>query len=123
MIATNGCEATQRARVLVVDDNADAADMLAELLREAGHEVAVAYDAGGALEVARTFHPEVALLDIGLPTMDGHELAHRIRSEHPSVRRVIAVSGYAERGDGFDDHLMKPIDLDALFELLQSASG
>jgi PAS domain S-box-containing protein len=113
-------------RVLLVDDNADAADVLAEVLRRAGHEVAVAYDGPQALAVARTFEPNTALLDIGLPVLDGYELAQKLRellADRPL--RLIAVTGYGQdtdksrsRAAGFDAHLVKPIDLVALARLL-----
>ncbi len=101
-------------RVLVVDDNADAAEALAGLLRAVGHDVALAPDGPRAIEVARTFHPEVAVLDIGLPVMDGYELAGLLQRE---VRpRLIALTGYGQAHDrararaaGFAHHLVKPV--------------
>ena len=116
-------------RVLVVDDNRDAADLLATALRHVGDEVVVAYDGHAALEARATFEPEVALLDIGLPGMDGYELARRLRaSAPPSGLQIIALSGYAEARDrerskaaGFDEHLVKPINLQVLREMLASA--
>ncbi len=109
-----------RRRVLVVDDNADAADLLAYLLGSRGHEVLVATDAPQALELAESFRPEVALLDIGLPVMDGYELARRLRSQNGAVR-LIAVTGYGQESDrarsraaGFDAHMVKPVDATAL---------
>jgi signal transduction histidine kinase len=113
-------------RVLIVDDNADAAEMLAELLRMSGHSVALAYDGATALEVARDLGPEVALLDLGLPVMDGYELAGRLR-ELDACRhtRLIAVTGYGQPGDrerskaaGFSDHVVKPVDLATVEALL-----
>jgi PAS domain S-box-containing protein len=107
-------------RVLVVDDNADAADLLAEALGASGHVTSVAQDGPTALHVACTFRPDIALLDIGLPVMDGYELAGRLRSQFGAVR-LIAVTGYGQTPDreraraaGFDVHLIKPVDLDAL---------
>jgi PAS domain S-box-containing protein len=113
-------------RVLVVDDNVDAADTLDELLTALGHEVAVAYDGVAALELARSWRPTVAVLDIGLPVMDGYELARRLRDQlGPAPLRLIAVTGYGQEADrvrareaGFDHHLVKPIALDALVLLL-----
>ena len=107
-------------RVLLVDDNHDAAELLAEVLRASGHRVAVASDGPTALRVAAEFHPDRALLDIGLPVMDGYELARRLRSQLGPVR-LIAVTGYGQPDDrarakqaGFDAHLVKPVDLDEL---------
>src|SRR5690606_166086 len=107
-------------RVLVVDDNPDAADTLAEALRTCGYEVAVSHDGPAALALARSFAPEAAVLDIGLPVMDGYELGRRLRELQPAVR-LIALSGYGQDGDrqrseaaGFSVHLVKPVDLPAL---------
>ena len=87
-----------RHKILVVDDNADAAEMEAELLRVAGHDVQVAFDGPSALVLVESFVPDVALLDLGLPVMDGYELAAQLRQRlHPHRVRVIAVSGYAPR--------------------------
>jgi PAS domain S-box-containing protein len=112
-------------RILLVDDNVDAADVLAEVLRGAGHEVAVAYDGPQALGVARGFAPNAALLDIGLPVLDGYELAERLRELLPGPLRLIAVTGYGQDADkrksraaGFDAHLVKPIDLRTLCSML-----
>ncbi len=111
-------------RVLVVDDNEDAAALLAAALSRQGHRVAVAHDGPRALEIARQHRPDVALLDIGLPMMDGYELARLLRSSMPSVR-LIAVTGYGQNADkarafaaGFELHLVKPVDVDALLALL-----
>lgn len=113
-------------RILVVDDLADAAESLADLLRILGHEVRTARDGPAALEAMTEFRPDVVLLDIGLPGMDGYEVARRMRqqSEAPPVR-IIALSGYGQDGDhkqpgdaGFDQRLVKPVDLDALKEIL-----
>ena len=109
-------------RVLVVDDNEDAGETVAELLREFGHEVCVAYDGPSALARLREFPADVAILDLGLPVMDGFELARRVReqqADHPP--RLIALTGYGldrdlekTRAGGFDEHLVKPVDEDAL---------
>lgn len=112
------------ARVLVVDDNADAANSMASVLRGAGYEVAIAHDAPEALLVAATFRPAIAMLDIGLPVMDGYELAHHLRGCLPHPPRLIAVSGYGNddlirsRAAGFDVHLDKPIRFDTLVHVL-----
>jgi signal transduction histidine kinase/DNA-binding response OmpR family regulator len=110
-------------RILVVDDNVDAADLLAETLRATGHAAAVAYDGRSALAVAGTFAPDVALLDIGLPVMDGYELGGKLREANPAIR-VVALTGYGQDSDrrrsqaaGFDGHLVKPVELDHLISL------
>ena len=114
-------------RVLVVDDNVDAANALGQLLRMLGHEVEVAHDGPRALQGARDFSPDVALIDIGLPVMDGYDLAQRLRSQCGPVTRLIAVTGYGLERDrerssqaGFTDHLVKPIELASLQRLLEA---
>ncbi|MBZ0233449.1 MAG: PAS domain-containing protein [Deltaproteobacteria bacterium] len=120
-----------RCRILVVDDNQDAADLLAAVLTDAGHDARVAYDGPSALRAAEAFAPEVALLDIGLPIMDGYELARRLRSQHHQRVRLVAVTGYGQPSDrdraraaGFEAHLVKPISIHelstALRELLEA---
>lgn len=113
-------------RVLVVDDNADAAETLADMLRLIGHEVAVAYSGPSALAVAQTTTPQVALVDIGMPVMDGYEVAARLRMI-PELARVllIALTGFGTGRDrerahaaGFDHHLVKPLDPEQLARLL-----
>lgn len=114
------------ARLLLVDDNADAARVLAELLREHGYDVAVAYDAPAALVLADEFRPEIALLDIGLPVMDGYALALRLHAElGQACPRLIAVTGYGQQHDrersrksGFSAHLVKPVEVQQLLELI-----
>ena len=113
-------DALEPRRVLVVDDNLDAAASLAELLRLEGHEAEAACSAKGALEAIVTFGPDVVLLDIGLPEMDGYEVAKRIRAGGSSVR-LVALTGYGQAEDilrtrsaGFDTHLVKPVDFVAL---------
>ncbi len=113
--------------VLVVDDNHDAADLLAELLRASGHEVRVAYDGAGALTLlAARFEPAFALLDLGMPGMDGYELAQRVREKRPKTV-LVALSGYTEAGArakslavGFAHHLAKPVNLEVVNGLLNS---
>jgi PAS domain S-box-containing protein len=107
-------------RVLVVDDNADVVEVMGDLLRISGFEVAVAHDAPEALRLAGRFDPEVAVLDIGLPVMDGYELARRLRLANPELR-LVAVTGYGQAEDrersravGFHEHLVKPVDGDVL---------
>ncbi|MGD9942061.1 MAG: chemotaxis protein CheB [Burkholderiaceae bacterium] len=117
-----------RARkVLVVEDNVDAANTLAELLRTWGHEVALAYEGFSGIELARTFQPDVGILDIGLPTMTGYELAAQLRKLKPRNLYLIAVTGYGQAGDvkaarqaGFDMHIVKPLEVGSLQTLLAS---
>jgi PAS domain S-box-containing protein len=120
-------------RLLVVDDNVDAAATLAMLLEACGYEVMVENDSLRALELARRERPDAALLDIGLPEMDGNELARRLRAD-PRTRPalLVAITGYGQEQDrraaleaGFDHHMVKPVDLDKLAAILAgiSASG
>jgi CheY-like chemotaxis protein len=111
-----------RRRVLVVEDNEDAANTLREVLELERHVVEVAYNGREGLEKARAFHPDVVLCDIGLPEMDGYEVARAMRAD-PELGRValVAVSGYAQPEDvaaakeaGFDAHLAKPPSVEAL---------
>jgi signal transduction histidine kinase/CheY-like chemotaxis protein len=113
-------------RVLVVDDNVDAAESLAMLLRVGRHDVRTAHDGPTALRVAEAFRPEVMLLDIGLPRMDGYEVARRLRGQ--AVMKgvlLVALTGYGQEEDrrksqeaGFDRHMVKPVQYDALMSLL-----
>jgi PAS domain S-box-containing protein len=122
------CELPKRAglRVLVVDDIADVADVLKMLLDLEGFETRVAYSGAAALESAREFSPDVVICDIGLPEMDGHEIARRLRRD-PDIApaTLIALTGWGAEGEvrrtresGFDFHLVKPVDANALLELL-----
>jgi DNA-binding response OmpR family regulator len=107
---------TAGRRVLVVDDNEDAAESLGLLLRVIGHEVHVAHDGAGALAEAGAWTPEVVLLDIGLPGgMDGYQVARRLRAGHGGTLRLVALTGRCDTEDrrrgqdaGFDDYLVKP---------------
>jgi CheY-like chemotaxis protein len=117
---------SSRRRVLVVDDNRDAADSLCALVRFWGHECWCAYDGASALPLADLHTPDVVLLDIGLPGMDGYEVAARLR-EHAALHEtiLIALTGYGQPEDrertrraGFSHHLLKPVDTDALREML-----
>ncbi len=113
-------------RVLVVDDNHDSAEMIAELLQASGHDTRLAPDGHAALDVASHFRPEVILLDIGLPGIDGYEVARRLRRmPETEGTRIVAVSGYGADHDralsreaGFDAHLVKPVELGELERLL-----
>ena len=120
-----------RCRVLVVDDNVDAADSLALLLSMLGHEVRTAYDGPTALRTAPAFGPHVVLLDLGLPRMDGLEVARQMR-QLDGLRDVlvIATTGHGREEDrrrcreaGFDDFLLKPLDLDELARRLAAKPG
>jgi len=113
-------------RILLADDNADALESLATVLRLRGHEVYSAPNGAIALETAARHMPEVALLDIGMPLVDGYEVARRIRAQEwgKSVT-LVALTGWGQESDrrrsreaGFDTHLVKPLDLDRLTALL-----
>ena len=113
-----------RLRVLVVDDNRDTADTLGWLVESCGHDVRVAYDGGEVLQVAQSFQPHVVLLDIGLPNLDGYELAGMLRQSLTGVL-IIAVTGRGDESQrqkaaeaGFNFSLVKPIDPDTLTEFL-----
>jgi signal transduction histidine kinase len=120
-IVTRGC------RILLVDDNEDAAAMLAEILRAAGHDVRTAVDGPAALEVAKEFRPELAVLDIGLPAMDGYELGSRLLLQlGPPAPVLFALSGYGQESDrakseaaGFALHLVKPLDAASLLSAIE----
>jgi signal transduction histidine kinase len=115
-------------RILVIEDNREAADVLATYLRAHGHTVYVAYDGGTGLEAARREHPEAVICDIGLPVMDGYSLAQAVRDE-PALANclLVAVTGYGESRDkergrqaGFAHYLVKPADPDAIARLLET---
>jgi CheY-like chemotaxis protein len=115
-------------RVLVVEDNRDAAETLRDVLEMQGYQVALALTGVIALDKARHWKPDVVLCDIGLPGMDGYEVARAFRRDPElNPRRLIAVTGYGEdehrkraQEAGFDQHMLKPVDPDALHRLLQS---
>jgi PAS domain S-box-containing protein len=121
----------QVRHILVVDDNVDAAASLAMLLRMAGHRVEVANDGRSALRLAAAVRPEVVLLDLGMPGMDGYEVASRLRQNPANEGMVLlAVSGYGAEADrrrtrasGFDHHLTKPLEIEALEALVSKGSG
>ena len=123
--------ASASARILVVDDNLDMAQGLARLMTLIGHDVKTVHDGPSAIEVARVYRPEVVLLDIGLPGMDGYEVAAMLRHDGCCEGAVfIAISGYGQDEDrlrskaaGFDHHLVKPIDNHALLTLLSQAAA
>jgi two-component system CheB/CheR fusion protein len=114
-------------RILVVDDNVDAADSIAMLLSMEGHETRAVNTARAALLAVPEFKPEVVLLDIGLPEMDGYEVARRLRAQNGRHRmRLVAVTGYGQPADrrrahaaGFDEHMVKPVEPAALQDFLR----
>jgi CheY-like chemotaxis protein len=117
-------------RILVVDDHVDAATSLARLLSLlGGHEVEVAHDGSAALELVRSFRPQLAILDIGMPGMDGYEVARRLRAEDEfAPLKLVALTGWGQDGDrqrsraaGFDVHLVKPVDPRELLDLVAGA--
>jgi two-component system CheB/CheR fusion protein len=116
----------QRQRVLIVDDNVDAAESLRLLLGTEGRLIEVAHDGQSALEQAQAMRPDVIFLDIGLPGLDGYEVARRLR-RIPALAGtlIVAMTGYGQADDlkrsldaGFDRHLVKPVDPDAIEHLL-----
>ena len=121
--------ANRRIRVLIVDDNVDAASSLEQLLTLAGYTTKSVYDGVSALEVAEVLRPNVVLLDLGLPNISGFEVARRLRASAWSTGvRLIAITGWGQERDrlrtqeaGFDDHLTKPVDPEQLLSLLASA--
>lgn len=130
-MTTGQSDAAARAglRMLIVDDNRDAADSLGMLMQVMGNQTCVAYDGREALTVASQFHPEVVLLDIGLPNMSGYEVARELRKRPGgSSMLLIATTGWGQPSDkeqsrdaGFDHHLVKPIDPQTLLKLLGQA--
>jgi len=125
--ASGGRPGPSRRNVLVVDDNTDAAEMLAEALRAIGHDVEVAHDGVSALQRFRERPFDVGLLDLGLPVMDGFELARRIRElVSGDALRLVAVTGYGQENDrartraaGFNHHLVKPVELDEILQVIE----
>ena len=117
-----------RRRILIVDDNRDFAESLAIILGSLGHDVRVANDGIEGLEEAQKFHPEIAFLDIGMPRLNGYDLATRLR-HIPALARslLVAVSGWGQESDrkraldaGFDRHLMKPVEPNEIVALLRN---
>ena len=124
--AVLGLHAAKRALAAAVLDGTDLAASLAEALNELGHQVETAHDGAAALGVLQWFTPDIAFLDIGLPVMDGYELARRIREDQRfAATRLVAVTGYGQKRDraqaaeaGFDAHLVKPVDIQALERMI-----
>jgi CheY-like chemotaxis protein len=115
-----------RYRILIVDDNMDAADSLGHLLELMGHEVRTAYDGEAGVVAAAAFRPDVVLMDIGMPKLNGYDAARRIRQESWGKQLIlVALTGWGQESDrrrsqeaGFDRHLVKPVDPNALMQLL-----
>jgi PAS domain S-box-containing protein len=129
--AGNGAKtSTTGRRVLIVEDNADAAETLGLLLETMGQQVRVVHDGTAAVEAARSFHPEIVLLDIGLPGMNGYEVARHLREQHDLQQPLlVALTGYGQEEDrarardaGFDLHMVKPVEPELLKSLLQRPS-
>lgn len=118
----------EKRRILLVDDSEDILDVVASFLRHEGYEVMAAHDAPSALRIAPSFHPNIAVLDIGLPVMDGYELAQHLREElGDEAPKLIAMTGYGQEADrerarraGFASHLVKPVDPKKLLESLRA---
>jgi CheY-like chemotaxis protein len=131
MNAISGDSPAATARLLIVDDNADAADTLADLLRVMGYDVRCAGDGAAAMAVLDEYQPQLALLDIGLPGEDGYALARRMRDDGRMAQaKLVALTGYGADGDRdralgarFDDHLLKPVSIDQLMQVLQRLLG
>jgi CheY-like chemotaxis protein len=119
---------TRARRILVVDDNRDARELLRTLLELDGHQVQDAADGAKAVRLAVQWTPEIALIDIGLPEVDGYEVARRIRKRLGDSVRLVALTGYSDAEArrlaaeaGFDEHIVKPVDPERLSELLRTA--
>ena len=104
--------------------------MLDLLLRSLGHDTRVVYDGNAALKAASEFHPDIVLLDIGMPGLDGYEVARRLRAMKERPRRIIAVTGWGQPADrqrsqeaGFDKHLVKPVEANELVRILEERNG
>ncbi len=120
----------RRLRIVIIEDNVDAGEGLQDVLKFLGHEVAVARDGDEGVAAVREFQPDLVLCDLGLPGIDGYEVARRLRAD-PDTRGVylVALSGYAERGDvteastaGFERHLSKPLSMKSIEHLLLEMS-
>jgi PAS domain S-box-containing protein len=126
-----GDRSPSRTRILVVDDNADAADTLAANLALDGYATQTVYGGAAALEAMRTFAPDIVLLDIGMPEIDGYEVARRIRAMPRGERvRLVALTGWGQEDDkrraaemGFDEHLTKPVDPAVLMSVIGAGTG
>lgn len=120
-----------KLRILIVDDNEDTATSLGLLLKLEGHDTAKAFDGLAAIETAAAYDPQVILMDIGLPKLDGYEACARLRKDpNPALRLMVALTGWGEDEDrqrataaGFDHHMVKPIDPVELRKILTSLNG
>jgi CheY-like chemotaxis protein len=129
--ATAPLRASRRERILVVDDNRDAAELIVDILRAAGHDVTMANDAFEAMSLVDRIGPTIAVLDIGLPVMNGYELASRLRELYGErAPRMIALTGYGlehdrqrSAGAGIATHLVKPIAADELLAAIEESRG
>ena len=115
-------------RIVIVEDSRDSREMLRYMLEHAGHEVHAAGDGPQGVDAALRLEPDVALIDVGLPQLDGYEVAKRIRADASADMLLVALTGYGLAEDreraiaaGFDLHLVKPIDFDRLFDILATA--
>jgi CheY-like chemotaxis protein len=123
--------AAEPARLLLVEDNVEAADAFSMLLHHLGHEVEVVHDGPAALDAVREHAPDVAIVDIGLPGMSGYDVARTIRETQPAPQpMLVALTGYGRDEDrahalasGFDQHLVKPVELDVLQRVLNDRSS
>ena len=125
MVAPSGPIARSNVRVLVVDDDVDIAELLSEALQLEGFRTAIAHDGRSALERWRSFVPHAAVLDVGLPELDGYELARALRAQHGKSATLIAATGYGQQKDrllaaaaGFDCHFVKPVSVHDLVTVL-----
>jgi len=124
--ATPSAAGARVCRVLIIEDNADAAETLRDLLEMAGHQVELAYSGPTGVEMARRVRPDIVLCDLGLPGMDGYEVAAALRQDPATAHvRLIAISGYAHEDDlrrsshaGFESHLMKPVEPSLLHQFM-----
>lgn len=114
-------------RILVVEDNEDARELMQALIEKMGHQVETAADGAAALEVARVMRPQLVLLDIGLPQMDGYSVARKLREEHGTDMVLAALTGYGQDRDrrqseeaGINHHLVKPVSLDAVRAIISA---
>lgn len=117
-------------RILIVDDNEDAAELMGEALTRAGHSVRIAHDGLNALELAAEFDPDCVMLDIGLPLLDGYEVARRLRDRDERRRTLVAITGYGQADDvrralaaGFDRHLVKPLSFQVALDIIANSPG
>jgi PAS domain S-box-containing protein len=118
-------------RVLVVDDNQDAADTMGQLLQSMGQEVSTVYEGASAVSIAKTFKPELIFLDIGMPQMSGYEVARALQSEHSGIKPVmVAITGWGQDADkaraeeaGFSYHFVKPMSVETLREILAEVAA